>query len=78
MRYVTILSDLDYIELKSVPDDLYEKILNFIKIDPNDLFPKFQKLYDEVTKNPKNPIALKLWNELNNCHNVKVDLIQEY
>jgi hypothetical protein len=77
MKYINILSDLDCIELKEVPDELYDRILSFVNPN-NDRFPKIQLLYDELCKRTTSPTAKTLWNELNDCSNLDSELIQVY
>jgi len=77
MKYINILSDLDSIKLKLVPDELYDRILTFVNPE-NYQFPTFQKLYDNLCEDEPDEIGQKLWEELNDCENVDCELIQIY
>ena len=77
MKYVSILSDLDDLELKIVPDELYDRIVLYVN-PTNYTFPKFQVLYDNLCKSVPDQLGEQLWNELNDCENVDCELIQVY
>ncbi len=77
MKHITILSDLDSIELKLVPDELYDRILAFVNPE-NYQFPSFQKLYDNLCEDEPDEVGQALWDELNNCENIDSELIQVY
>lgn len=77
MKYVSILSDLDSLELKQVPDELYTRILSFVN-PTNNQFPSLQPLYDNLCEDEPNQIGEDLWNELNDCESINCELIQVY
>ena len=77
MKYVSILSDMDSVELKAVPDELYDRIIAFVN-PTNYPFPNLQPLYDNLCNDDIDPVGEKLWDELNECENLDCDLIQVY
>lgn len=77
MKYVSILADLDELEVKIVPDELYYRIVAFVN-PTNYQFSKFQILYDNLCVDEPDQIGVQLWNELNDCENVECELIQVY
>lgn len=78
MKHITLLSDyLDSVELKQVPDELYNRILAFV--NPNNYpFPSLQPLYDNLCKDDPDEIGCILWKELNECDTIESELIQIY
>ena len=77
MKYITLLSDLDSVELKEVPDELYNRILTFV--NPKNLpFPNLQPLYDNLCEDEPDEIGDNLWKELNECETIESELIQIY
>lgn len=77
MRYVTILADLDSVCVKAVPEELYQRIKEFVNPD-NHGWSNFQKLYDELCEDEPDSVAEQLWRELKACNSLHADLIQEY
>lgn len=77
MKHITILSDLDSVHIKIVPDELYDRILRFVNPE-NYKFPSFQILYDNLCEDEPNEVGEKLWEELLSCNNLESDVIQEY
>lgn len=82
MKYVTILSDLDSVELKAIPEELYQRIKNFIPDEKYNMN-GFQYLYDILCEQSRKRddvdiVGKKLWKELNDCMSINVELIQVY
>lgn len=77
MKYISILADLDELEVKIVPDELYYRILAFVN-PTNNTFSKFQVLYDNLCEDVPDQIGMQLWEELNDCENIDCELIQVY
>ena len=79
MKYVSILSDMDSVDLKAVPDELYDRIMAFVNPE-NYPFPDLQPLYDNLCNDEEDidEVGAKLWDELNDCESLDCDLIQVY
>lgn len=81
MKYIVLISDLDCVEIKEVPDELYERIREWLKVlfPMDEPFPKFQKLYDNLCDpRLKDKSGKLLWEELEECKNIDAELIQQY
>ena len=81
-KILAVLSDISDLEVKKVPEDLFNELYVYIKqkFNPNGISAPFQKLYDNLCQDQErqDKKMVEFWKRLEDCETINCDLIQVY